>query len=136
MNISLVKEISIEDKTIAHFSSFTLNQSFNAHHYFELRFNHDQMGEPGLITLDDSREFVGKTLSAIFGYATGSMQKFAGVVTKVELTQSNGYHGVVIVSGYSPTILIDRGPDLGSYLGKSLNEIAHLATNDIHQPTI
>lgn len=130
MNIPLIKEISIEDKTIAHFSSFTLVQGFNAHHYFELRFNHDQMGQPGLITLDESREFVGKTLSAIFGYTTSSLQKFAGIVTKIELTQSNGYHGVVIVSGYSPTILIDRGPDLGSYLGKDLSEIVKLATND------
>ena len=130
MNINLIKEISIEGKVISHFSSFTLQQAFNAHHYFELRFNHDQIGEPGLITLDDSREFVGKTLTAAFGYAAGIWQKFAGLVTKVELSQSHGYHGVVIVSGYSPTILIDRGPDLGSYLDKTLDDIVKLATND------
>jgi len=133
MNIDLIREISIEDKAISHFSSFTLQQAFNAHHYFELRFNHDQIGEPGLITLDDSRDFVGKTLSATFGHAMGTLQKFSGLVTKVELSQSHGYHGVLIVSGYSPTILIDRGPDLGSYLDKTLDDIVTLATNDTPQ---
>ena len=130
MENNLIKEISIGDKTISHFSSFTLQQHFNAHHYFELRFNHDEMGAPGLINLDNSRDFVGKTLSASFGYVLGKQQVFAGLVTKVELTQSNGYHGVLVVSGYSPTILIDRGPDLGSYLDKDLSTIVQLATHD------
>ncbi len=123
MEINLLKEISIGDQQISHFSSFTLQQQFNAHHYFELRFNHDQLGAPGLITLDDSRDFVGKTFTASFGYVSGQPQNFAGVVTKVELTQTNGYHGMLIVSGYIPTILIDRGADLGSYFAKSLDRM-------------
>jgi type VI secretion system secreted protein VgrG len=89
------------------------------------------MGSPGMISLNDSRDFVGKTLTASFGHDSGSLQEFAGLVTKVELAQSHGYHGVLIVSGYSPTILIDRGPDLGSYLDKDLNTIVNLATSDV-----
>ncbi|MEH3113217.1 type VI secretion system Vgr family protein [Pedobacter terrae] len=130
MEKKLIAEINIEDKEITHFASFSLTQAFNEHHYFELRFNHDQMGAPGLITLDDSRDFVGKTLTASFGHSPESMQNFIGLVSKVELSQNHGYHGVLIVSGYSPTILIDRGPDLGSYLDKELNEIVKLATKD------
>lgn len=130
MEINLIKEIHIGDKAILHFTSFSLKQEFNAHHYFELRFKHDQMGAPGLISLDDSRDFVGQNLTASFGYDPAKMQKFSGMVTKVELAQSNGYHGILIVSGYSPTILIDRGPDLGSYLDKDLNSIVKLATKD------
>jgi type VI secretion system secreted protein VgrG len=130
MEKKLIAEINIEDKEITHFASFSLTQAFNEHHYFELRFNHDQMGAPGLITLDDSRDFVGKTLTASFGHSSEGMQNFKGLVSKVELSQNHGYHGVLIVSGYSPTILIDRGPDLGSYLDKDLNEIVKLATKD------
>jgi type VI secretion system secreted protein VgrG len=130
MEKKLITEINIEDKEITHFASFSLQQAFNEHHYFELRFNHDQMGAPGLISLDDSRDFVGKTLTASFGHSPEGMQNFVGLVSKVELSQSHGYHGVLIVSGYSPTILIDRGPDLGSYLDKDLNEIVKLATKD------
>jgi type VI secretion system secreted protein VgrG len=130
MEKKLIAEINIEDKEITHFASFSLTQAFNEHHYFELRFNHDQMGAPGLISLDDSRDFVGKTLTASFGHSPENMQNFVGLVSKVELSQNHGYHGVLIVSGYSPTILIDRGPDLGSYLDKDLNEIVKLATKD------
>jgi len=130
MENKLIVEISIEDSAIAHFASFNLLQAFNQHHYFELHFNHDQLGAPGLISLDDSRDFVGKTLTASFGHTTENQQHFAGLVTKVELSQSHGYHGVLIVSGYSPTILIDRGPDLGSYLDKDLDTIVKLATKD------
>nr|WP_315418388.1 phage baseplate assembly protein V [uncultured Pedobacter sp.] len=131
MEKKLITEINIEDKAITHFASFSLKQAFNAHHYFELRFNHDQMGLPGMISLNDSRDFVGKSLTASFGYDPGNLQEFVGLVTKVELAQSHGYHGVLIVSGYSPTILIDRGPDLGSYLDKDLNSIVNLATSDV-----
>lgn len=130
MEKKLITEINIEDKEITHFASFSLKQAFNEHHYFELRFNHDQMGAPGLISLDDSRDFVGKTLTASFGHSQERMQNFIGLVSKVELSQSHGYHGIIIVSGYSPSILIDRGPDLGSYLDKDLNEIVKLATKD------
>jgi len=130
MEKKLITEINIEDKEITHFASFSLKQAFNEHHYFELRFNHDQMGAPGLISLDDSRDFVGKTLTASFGHSPEGMQNFIGLVSKVELSQSHGYHGIIIVSGYSPSILIDRGPDLGSYLDKDLNEIVKLATKD------
>ena len=130
MENKLIVEINIEDVPIMHFASFNLLQAFNQHHYFELHFNHDQLGTPGLINLDDSRDFVGKTLSASFGHSPERMQHFAGLVTKVELSQSHGYHGVLIVSGYSPTILIDRGEDLGSYLDKDLDDIVKLATND------
>jgi len=130
MEKKLIAEINIEDKEITHFASFVLQQAFNEHHYFELRFNHDQMGAPGLISLDDSRDFVGKTLTASFGHSAEGMQNFVGLVSKVELSQIHGYHGVLIVSGYSPTVLIDRGPDLGSYLDKDLNEIVKLATKD------
>jgi len=130
MENKLIVEISIEDSAIAHFASFNLLQAFNQHHYFELHFNHDQLGAPGLISLDDSRDFVGKTLTASFGHSPENLQHFSGLVTKVELSQSHGYHGVLVVSGYSPTILIDRGPDLGSYLDKDLDTIVKLATKD------
>jgi type VI secretion system secreted protein VgrG len=123
-------QINIEDTPILHFSSFTLEQRFNAHHYFELRFNHDEMGAPGIISLEKSRSFMGKSITVQFGKTAGQEQLFTGKVTRVELSQSHGYHGTLIVSGYSPSILIDRGPDLGSYLNKDLTAVIRKATED------
>jgi len=131
MEIKLIKDISIGGKKISYIMGFTLEQRFNAHHYFELRFNHDLLGKPGLIELDDSRSMIGQIITASFGYTTGNQQKFSGIVTNVDLSQSHGYHGVLIVSGYSPTILIDRGPDLGSFYKKTLSSIALAATKEV-----
>ncbi|MGN7988895.1 type VI secretion system Vgr family protein [Pedobacter sp. 22226] len=131
MGDKLITEINIEGKAIKHFDSFDLEQKFNGHHYFKLKFRQNQLGLPGLITLDNSRDFVGKTLTASFGYETDKLQEFTGLVTKISLDQSHGYHGVLVVSGYSPTILIEHGADLGSYLDKSLEEIVALTTKDI-----
>ncbi|MBV7529413.1 type VI secretion system Vgr family protein [Chitinophaga sp. sic0106] len=122
--------INIEDTPILHFSAFTLEQRFNAHHYFELRFNHDEQGAPGMISLEKSRAFMGKSITVQFGKEMGKEQLFVGKVTRVELSQSHGYHGTLIISGYSPSILIDRGPDLGSYLNKDLSGIIRKATQD------
>jgi len=130
MEDKLITEINIEGKAIEHFDSFDLQQHFNGHHYFELRFKHQQLDLPGLITLDNSRDFVGKTLTASFGYETDKLQEFTGIITKISLDQSHGYHGVYILSGYSPSILIDRGADLGSYLAKNFEEIVTLLTKD------
>ena len=130
MDTKLNVELNIEGTSIEHFNSFTLRQAFNEHHYFELRYNHDQVGEPGIITLQDSRGYVGKNLTIQFGVEGGDQQVFTGKITKVELAQSHGYHGVVIISGFSPSILIDRGPDMGSYLAKDLAGIIQLATQD------
>jgi uncharacterized protein involved in type VI secretion and phage assembly len=122
--------INIEGTAITHFSSFSLKQQFNQHHYFELRFNHDQVGLPGMITLEKAKDFIGKNLSIEFGTIAGHEQTFVGKITRVELAQSHGYHGMLVISGYSPTILIDRGPDLGSYLSKDLTAIVRKATED------
>lgn len=129
----LLIEMHIEGKEVSHFLSFNIRQRFNAHHEFELRIEHGKLGIPGLINLQDSRSYVGRTLAISFGYAQQSMQNFSGIITEVSLTQSYGYQGVLQIKGYSPTILIDRGKDLGSYFGKSLGDIVKLATGDVVQ---
>lgn len=131
MEIELVSDITIGGKKISYVMGFQLTQAFNTHHHFELRFNHDLLGVPGLINLDDRRELLGKTLAATFGRASGTSQKFVGVVTQVSLEQSHGYHGVVVARGYSPTILLERGADQASYYNKGLAEVAKIVSRDI-----
>ncbi|SDH92603.1 type VI secretion system Vgr family protein [Mucilaginibacter gossypii] len=130
MEKKLKVDINIEGTQITHFSTFNLDQRFNEHHTFQLRFNHDMVEEYNAVTLENSKDFIGKNITVQFGTADSGENKFSGIVTKVELSQSHGFHGDILVSGFSPTILIDRGPDLGSYLNKSLSSIIQLATQD------
>jgi type VI secretion system secreted protein VgrG len=126
-------DISIEEVPILHFSRFTLDQRFSEHHTFELRINHDQVEGTNGITLAKSKDFIGKSLTAQFGLIERSGNIFTGIITKVEIAQTHGFQGDIVITGYSPDILIDRGPDLGSYLGKDLKTIIQQATNDTPQ---
>lgn len=127
----LITEIFIDRNEVTHFISFSLHQAFNAHHRFELKVEHGRLGMPGLISLENYREFVGKTLSVSFGHDQVNSQNFRGLVTDVSLSQSHGYQGVVVIKGYSSTVLIDRGKDLGSYHDRSLDDIVRQATREI-----
>lgn len=124
-------EMHIEGEPITHFLSFHLSQSFNAHHYFELRVEHGKLGLPGLITMEGTRDYIGRKFVISFGYDQINLQNFRGMITQVSLEQSNGFQGEIVISGYSPTILIDRGPDLGSYLDRTLRDIVKTATNEV-----
>ncbi|WP_316833844.1 type VI secretion system Vgr family protein [Pedobacter nutrimenti] len=126
-------DISIEEVPVLHFSRFTLDQRFGEHHTFELRINHDQVEGTNGITLAKSKDFIGKSLTAQFGLIECSGNIFTGIITKVEIAQTHGFQGDIVITGYSPDILIDRGPDLGSYLGKDLKTIIQQATNDTPQ---
>jgi type VI secretion system secreted protein VgrG len=133
METKIKIDISIEGTPITHFSSFNLDQRFNEHHTFQLRFNHDQIENTNKITLEKSKEFIGKNLTVQFGRGEDYEHQFIGKITRVEIAQSHGFQGDIVVSGFSPSILIDRGPDLGSYLNKDLKTIVEKATADAPQ---
>jgi type VI secretion system secreted protein VgrG len=136
METKIKVDLSIEGTQITHFSSFNLEQRFNEHHTFQLRFNHDQIENTNKITLEKSKEFIGKNLTAQFGRGEDYEHQFIGKITRVEISQSHGFQGDIVVSGFSPSILIDRGPDLGSYLNKDLKTIVQQATADAPQNDI
>ncbi|QJD96555.1 type IV secretion protein Rhs [Mucilaginibacter robiniae] len=133
METKIKIDISIEGTSITHFSSFNLAQRFNEHHTFQLRFNHDQIENTNKVTLEKSKEFIGKNLTVQFGRGQDYEHQFIGKITRVEIAQSHGFQGDIVVSGFSPSILIDRGPDLGSYLNKDLKTIVEKATADAPQ---
>jgi type VI secretion system secreted protein VgrG len=133
METKIKIDISIEGTPITHFSSFNLEQRFNEHHTFQLRFNHDQIENTNRITLDKSKDFIGKNLTVQFGRGEDYEHQFIGKIARVEIAQSHGFQGDIVISGFSPSILIDRGPDLGSYLNKDLKAIVEKATADAPQ---
>lgn len=133
MDTKINVDINIDGNAIEHFSSFTLDQKFNEHHTFQLRLNHDQIEGTNNVTIEKSKDFIGKNLTIQFGVDGGTENVFTGKITKVEIAQTHGFQGDILISGFSPSILIDRGPDLGSYLAKDLKTIVQQATADAPQ---
>ncbi|SFN78645.1 Uncharacterized conserved protein, implicated in type VI secretion and phage assembly [Chryseobacterium oleae] len=124
-------EIFVEGKPIKFFKHFKLTQSAVKHHEFNLTLAHDTLGSAENHNLEEAQSFLGKRITVVFKYKDveeGPERNFVGVITEVGFDQDNGSLGNVILTGYSPTILLDSAPHTQSFGGKqeiSLNNIAY-----------
>ncbi len=123
-------DIIIEGKEIKHFKHFKLTQSAVKHHEFSLTLSHDTLGSAENHNLEDAQNFLGKRITVIFKYKDvieGPERNFVGVITEVGFSQEKGSLGDIVLTGYSPTILLDAAPNIQSFGGTqevSLNSIA------------
>lgn len=123
-------DIIIEGKQIQHFKHFQLNQSAIKHHRFSLTLAHDTLGSAENHNLEEAQNFLGKRLTVVFKYKDvidGPERNFVGVITQVGFSQEKGSLGNIVLTGYSPTILLDAAPHIQSFGGAqeiSLNSIA------------
>ncbi len=122
--------IVIEGKSVKTFKHFKLVQSAKKHHEFSLELPYDVMGEAENHRLENAQNFLGKRLTVIFKYKDvedSPERVFVGVITEVGFAQDQGSLGNIVVTGYSPTILLDAAPHTQSFGGSqpiSLNSIA------------
>lgn len=117
--------INIEGKNIKQFSSFSLSQSIFDHHAFRLVCPTEAIdGKSGAI-LNSSKNLIGSSIAIQIDavLATGSLQ-FSGVITQVEATRHSGHTGEIIITGFSPTIILDNGPHCKTWEKKAVKNIA------------
>jgi len=123
-------EIVIEGKVIKHFKHFKLKQSAVRHHEFDLMLAHDTLGNTENHNLEEAQNFLGKRITVVFRYKDveeGPERSFVGVITEVGFSQEKGSLGNIVLTGYSPTVLLDAAPHIQSFGGAqeiSLNSIA------------
>lgn len=123
-------DIVIEGKIVKHFKHFKLKQSAIKHHEFDLILAHDSLGSSENHNLKEAQNFLGKRITVIFKYKdieNGPERNFVGVVTEVGFSQEKGSLGNIVLTGSSPTALLDAAPHIQSFGGAqeiSLNSIA------------
>ncbi|WP_411812206.1 type VI secretion system Vgr family protein [Chryseobacterium scophthalmum] len=123
-------DLVIEGQVIKHFKHFKLSQSAIKHHEFSITLAHDTLGSAENHNLEEAQNFLGKRLTVIFKYKDvidGPERNFVGVITEVGFSQEKGSLGNIVLSGSSPTILLDAAPHIQSFGGAqpiSLNSIA------------
>ncbi len=89
------------------------------------------MGKAENHNLDEVQNFLGKRITVVFKYRDiedGPERIFVGVITEVGFSQEQGSLGNLLLSGFSPTILLDAAPHIQSFGGAkpiSLNSIAN-----------
>ena len=106
------------------FTSFSLHQSIFDHHCFTLICPAQSIdGKMGMFT--SSKDMIGGTFGVrITGVGLQGSVLFNGIITGVETSRFTGHHGDVIITGYSPTIILDSGPHCKSWEKKAIKNIA------------
>jgi type VI secretion system secreted protein VgrG len=119
--------INIGGTEVRQFYQFSLNQGIFAHHVFKLVCPAEALDGPQGELLSKSRNFVGSVFRVRISSFPDSGQafKFTGLVTQVQSTRFNGHTGDVIVTGFSPTIIMDNGPHCDSWEKKAIKNIAN-----------
>lgn len=117
----LVKlSIIIEGKVIPHYKHFLLEQHCGRHHHFELQLAYDTLGSAEDHNLDAANGFLGKKVTVVQKYrdvAQSPERAFVGVITGVSYQQEKGGLGNILLTGCSPTVLMDGAPHTQSFGG-------------------
>ncbi|SNV34946.1 Uncharacterized protein conserved in bacteria [Chryseobacterium taklimakanense] len=133
----LVKlNIVIEGRVISHFKQFSLSQHCATHHRFDLVLDHDTLGSAENHTLQNSNDFLGKRITVVQSYkgiSDSPERTFVGVITKVGYVQEKGNLGNIVLSGYSPTVLLDGAPNIQSFGGEQPVNMSIIADQVIRQ---
>lgn len=129
-------DIHVEGKPIKYFKHFRLVQSATKHHDFELILAHDTLGNPENHNLEEAQSLLGKRITIVFKYKDiegGPERNFIGVITEVGFSQEKGSLGNLVLSGSSPTILLDAAPHIQSFGGAQPMSLNSIATEVIKQ---
>lgn len=133
----LVKlSIVIEGKVIKYYKHFRLTQSTRKHHEFSLTLAHDALGDRQTHTLEEANKFLGKRLTVVISYKdidNSPERTFVGVITGVGFSQERMSLGNIVLTGYSPTILLDGAPHIQSFGGASPVNMGIIANEVIKQ---
>lgn len=116
-----VTSISIEGKRLPNFQNLKLNQVINDHSCFTIDVDIAELEQQGSHTLENSKDFLGKTLVISFGIE--SNVEFVGVIDDIALKTKNGHQGIIRLKGKSKTIKLNSLPSNKSWLNKSLEGI-------------
>ena len=127
--------IEIDGIKIEQFSSLKLSQEIYAHHSFRLECPVETVNENEHTLFNGSKNLIGAPVHIkVSSVSDQSELMFKGIVTQVEAVRHNGHPGNIIVSGFSPTILLDNGPHCRSWERKSLkvlvNDVLEKFTDD------
>jgi type VI secretion system secreted protein VgrG len=119
--------ITINGKPITKFSSFSLSQGIFDHHFFRLACPAEAIDGKTGIVFSQSKTWMGKPFIIEINPQDDSSSAegfvFNGVVTQIQTERFGGSVGQVVISGYSPTIMLESGPHCKTWEKKAVKNI-------------
>jgi type VI secretion system secreted protein VgrG len=138
MQHQIIAEIEIEDERIEYYSSITIRQQFNAHHEFNIRISYDVLEKVGSFKLSDAQKKIGKLAIIKLMQADNRevAYEFRGLICEISMEQSDNFTSDLLFKGYSPTILLENGPNFRSFHKKNLKAIVQQLTQPLSQASV
>lgn len=121
---SVTVEIKIAGKLCDH-RAMTLHQMICGHHRFKVEVNY-RTGKLDVwnITPEEIMDALGERLSIVMKHnETGETNEFYGVITKINVMGEDGDQGTVMLSGGSPTLLLETDHTMASFVDYNLDSI-------------
>lgn len=125
--------IEIDGTPVKNYISLQIDQRFNEHHQFSIKLPHDVLEKQGHFSLNNVKKLIGKVtiIRLQRGPENKVLNEFKGVISDAGIQQTDAYHSVIILNGYSPTIILDSGPHVACFIQKDLKKICQDSTKDI-----
>ncbi|MCU0377152.1 MAG: phage baseplate assembly protein V [Bacteroidales bacterium] len=128
--------IEVEGEELKDFLNLTIRQSIYTHSEFEVVCRMDTFEDKDGFVMEQSKKLIGSVMTIAIeakpkGQSKGSEHLFKGLITAIRTDKSHTSEADhVILSGYSPDILMRDNPGCYSFENKSLKQIA----DDILKP--
>src|SRR5579859_2334159 len=118
--------IAIDGKELAPVTSFHISQSIYSHHQFRVVCPVEALDGNDSSILHSSKDIIGSsmTIQTRDQHNHNLELSFSGVITQLEGVRHPGELGDIVITGYSPTILMDDGPHCKSWEKNTIKNIA------------
>ena len=100
------------------YTNLELNQSVLDHHYFSFIWKYGELLSNMHFQTKMAGDFIGKKVIITFRDTI-----FSGIITAISAKESHNAHQGFLISGCSPTVLLEDGNRSASYYKKDLSEI-------------
>jgi len=134
-------QIELEEggRVLSPFNSLVIVQHVDWHHSFELRLPMSAFTGNEDTFSDTCEKVIGKPIKIGLRAQNGSQQDdnfFKGIITDISMSRYHGASSEVVISGYSPTILLEDGVNTRSFTEMSPADIAKSVIGDYPQNLI
>ncbi len=123
-------QIELEEggRILSPFSQLIIEQHFDWHHSFELRMAMHAFTGNSQSFSDTCQKIIGKPMKVGLNSLTDSSAEdnfFKGIITDISMSRAHGTTNEVVIRGYSPTILLDDGPNSRYFEEMGVSQIAN-----------
>ncbi len=129
-------EVTIDDMRIAEVLSIQMVQTLGDHHQLNMRFYQDQVQATGSMLIDGAEKLLGKVTEVELYDKNGSSEERLQqlfVIADVQFEHQALNEGILNITAYAPTWLLDGAPHFETFYKKSLATIAAAVSQPLSQ---